>query len=459
MHFVIAFLLAFTLPFQDSGGDSYSQNVGKIKSLLNKASDYSETRDARTDAAQQATRVASTIQDDVWLFRSKVNELAMQARAYEREKAQKLLQECDELAAVVDDPEYVVKLCLYRTFLDDDDSVNAIKYLRKAESLIDNDPKQAAIVQNFLGVRLTQVGAFSEAIVSFQKAQEFAESANYTALDRNIKANIAFVFLKNGDFDQAEKIYMSMMPITPDQMVYLVIQSKLAYIALKRSKFAKARETAFEAIEKHEKRFANRSQLGFANLIVSESFLGEGDIDNAKLYLEKANGLIAEGDYEAKRAAIVQAKIYSKSGNKEAAIGLLETLMHDSDLGLAIQAADELVNIHLANDDYGAAVEPLRLKFSLSEEYKRNTIKLTYDLAELKYRPLIELQESKAQAEADAARALAVAVKWLSCAIAVRVKTRRSTTMKSSFMSGTFSTVSMPMIRATFTTLNPSSRP
>ncbi len=105
----------------------------------------------------------------------------------------------------------------------------------------DDDRKKTSAIY-FTASRLLLEGAYSKASLYYHRAMLAIEKNNYEDLKADTYASLAFICLKLGDFEEAEKYYLKTLQLDeeierPDKKYYLFYDySTLAEVALKRLK-------------------------------------------------------------------------------------------------------------------------------------------------------------------------------------------------------------------------------
>lgn len=123
-----------------------------------------------------------------------------------------------------------------RTYNYAGDNKNAISYYRNA---IRNYPQFVEAHFN-LGKTLEEDGMDNEAIQSYEKADQFAESGNWA-----IKEKLAAIYLRQKDFDKATELYENLEKSSPQELDY---KYKLAYLYNRKAEREKVMKTLRDII-------------------------------------------------------------------------------------------------------------------------------------------------------------------------------------------------------------------
>ncbi|MCB0336894.1 MAG: tetratricopeptide repeat protein [Bdellovibrionales bacterium] len=148
--------------------------------------------------------------------------------------------------------------------------------------------------QSFVPIEeLEVVSLVREGLDYFKRARyidaQFAFlQANYLAPDaKNIQLNLAMSFREQGNFDEAESLFMTLLKDEPDSTEYL---SGLAGLYLQRLEFDRAMDMYERVYEIAEKRSDLTLQVSTLSTLTVAAFQ-RGQVERAKCYAEEAYAL------------------------------------------------------------------------------------------------------------------------------------------------------------------------
>ena len=368
-------------------------------------------REKRLEYVQRAIRLSEELGDPNLAFRAMAEKVALLATSFKFEEAIELAQVARGLENVNSSNEDSAKLYLYQGLAymnpGTSDLVAAIECLRYAEALVEDNPKQLALVNNYLGICLRRIGCKGEALHAMRQALKYSTDANYHTFDFQILTELSTLLISHGKLDEAEVFMQQLLTQSNGKSVIWMLQANLslAEIALLREDYDLARELSEKVVDSgsvnHD--FYVR-WISKAYLLIGKSYFAQEEYAKAETNFQRS--LDAGPDdlsfRDLSRNHVGIALI--RQGQVAQGLELLTAVAESSETEhFRVDACKKLAEHFIAEDDYESALKYERQL----REIEENKVSQRLRLVESRFRPMLMVNRLQLIANEEKTKALA----------------------------------------------------